>query len=87
MKPQEKLFYIFIMFFKKTYPICNSKFTCYYVSYAIDVFEQAGYSRKQLLYYLSKWERKGFYDYGVGIEFGWFNEDKIPQVYLDLMNF
>lgn len=31
-------------------------------------------SYKQNLYYLSKWARKGWYDYGVSLDLGWLTD-------------
>lgn len=87
MKPQEKILFVIIMLFRKTVPINGIKMTFYYVNQIVDMLENCGYSRKQLLYYLSKWEKKGFYEYGVGLEYGWLKEKDIPQAYLDLMSF
>lgn len=40
---------------------------------------------KRAWYYLSKWDRLGFYEWGVTEDLGWFILDKIPQRYLDLL--
>lgn len=36
---------------------------------------------KQCWYYLDKWSRKGFYDYGVTLDLGWFEADKFIGEY------
>lgn len=40
---------------------------------------------KRCWYYLEKWDRLGFYDYGVTLDLGWIYTDKIPQRYRDLL--
>lgn len=40
---------------------------------------------KRAWYYLSKWDRLGFYEWGVTEDLGWLILDKIPQRYLDLL--
>ena len=40
---------------------------------------------KRAWYYLEKWDRLGFYDYGVSLDMGWLIMDKIPQRYKDLL--
>lgn len=51
------------------------------VRYVVQIFALLGFPRKQLVYYLKKWSRKGFYDYGVNIELGWFEIDKLNSEY------
>lgn len=41
---------------------------------------------KRCWYYLEKWLDKGFYDYGVTLDLGWFYLDKIPPEYLKVIN-
>lgn len=40
---------------------------------------------KRCWYYLRKWGNLGFYDYGVTEDLGWFETDKIPQRYLEIV--
>ena len=40
---------------------------------------------KRCWYYLDKWLEKGFYDYGVTLDLGWFEVDKLPQAYKDII--
>lgn len=40
---------------------------------------------KRGLYYLGKWSKLGFYDYGVTIDLGWIYVDKIPDRYKELL--
>lgn len=30
---------------------------------------------KQILYYLGKWSKRGWYDYGVSLDLGWLTEE------------
>ena len=40
---------------------------------------------KRCWYYLRKWGNLGFYNYGVTEDLGWFELDKIPQRYLEIV--
>lgn len=40
---------------------------------------------KRCWYYLEKWDRLGFYNWGVTIDLGWFELDKIPQRYAEIV--
>lgn len=42
--------------------------------------------RKRCWYYLDKWARRGFYDYGVNLELGWFWMDRLPLEYQKIIN-
>lgn len=46
-----------------------------------NIFERLGFSYKQLMYYVRKWSDRGFYDYGVILDFGWFEFDKLTGEY------
>lgn len=46
-----------------------------------NIFERLGFSYKQLMYYVKKWSDKGFYDYGVSLDLGWFEFDKLDGEY------
>lgn len=35
-------------------------------------------------YYLKKWDGLGFYNYGVTLDLGWFELDKIPPRYMEI---
>ena len=41
---------------------------------------------KQCCYYLKKWSRLGFYDYGVTLDLGWFEPAKIPPRYSEIVS-
>ena len=47
----------------------------------IRFFVLMGFSWKQLDYYLKKWCDIGFYDYGVDLELGWFEFEKLKGEY------
>lgn len=52
----------------------------------IHILEEAGYiHHKRAWYLLSKWTRLGFYEYGVNLELGWFEPDKLPERYKVLL--
>ena len=40
---------------------------------------------KRCWYYLSKWDRLGFYDYGVTLDLGWFYPEELPPRYLEIV--
>lgn len=40
---------------------------------------------KRCLYLLEKWDRLGFYDYGVTLDLGWFYSNKMPKRYSELI--
>lgn len=40
---------------------------------------------KRCWYYLAKWSRLGFYDYGVTLDLGWFYPDDLPTRYLEII--
>ena len=43
--------------------------------------------RKRCIYLLKKWARKGFYDYGVTLDLGWFEPRYMPDRYKEILNF
>lgn len=47
----------------------------------VNIFSRLGFPHKQLWYYLEKWSGLGLYDYGVTLDLGWFNPDKLPPQY------
>ncbi|MCM1215929.1 MAG: hypothetical protein NC548_15590 [Lachnospiraceae bacterium] len=49
-----------------------------------NAFYNLGFSYKQLMYYVTKWSDKGFYNYGVALDLGWFEFDKLTGEYLKL---
>ena len=40
---------------------------------------------KRCWYYLEKWLEKDFYNYGVTLDLGWFELDKIPHAYKEII--
>lgn len=46
-----------------------------------NIFERLGFSYKQLMYYVRKWCDRGFYDYGVTLDLGWFEFGKLTGEY------
>lgn len=46
-----------------------------------NIFERLGFSYKQLMYYVKKWSDRGFYDYGVTLDLGWFEFGKLTGEY------
>lgn len=72
---------------------------CYrYITHIRDKVYQGTYSPRDLIdiidewlphkrawYYLEKWDRLGFYNYGVTLDLGWIEDNKIPQRYLELV--
>lgn len=40
---------------------------------------------KRCWYLLSKWADLGFYDYGVALDLGWFDDDEMPDRYKELI--
>ena len=47
----------------------------------VDMFDALGFPHKRLWYYISKWDKLGFYDYGVAEDLGWFYPDKFTGEY------
>jgi len=41
---------------------------------------------KRCWYYLEKWSRIGFYDYGVTLDLGWLYVNEIPERYLNVLD-
>jgi hypothetical protein len=41
---------------------------------------------KRCWYLLEKWDSKGFYNYGVTLDLGWFEDKNMPPRYLNLVN-
>lgn len=44
-----------------------------------EIFQRFGFSYKQLYYYLTKWSDRGFYNWGVNIELGWFEFEHLDK--------
>lgn len=74
MKPLEIIFFIFVVKAHERLSVRD----------VINMLVSAGVSHKQLLYFLRKWASKGFYNYGVSIDTGWLETDKLSGNYSDL---
>ena len=46
-----------------------------------NVFYSLGFPIKRLWRYLEKWAGKGFYNYGVTLDLGWFEEENLTGEY------
>lgn len=89
MKPLERIF--FIACIKNCTFVSYNHFTgaCvgtdeFTVRGVIYMFELLGFSGKQLRYYLSKWSSRGFYDYGVSLDLGWFEFENLKGEYKEI---
>lgn len=74
MKPLEIIFFILVVKYGKRISVRD----------IINILGAAGVSQKQLLYFLRKWSGKGFYNYGVSLDLGWLETDKLSGNYSDL---
>ena len=52
----------------------------------VNAFSDLGFPYKRLWYYLDKWFGRGFYDYGVTGDLGWFYPDKFVGEYEAMYN-
>lgn len=73
MKDLEKIFFYHCLF-----AYCLNPYNT--INNIVDMYIKIGIPQKQILYYLEKWVRKGFYDYGVNIAFGWFYTNHIQGI-------
>lgn len=76
MKPLERVFFqacVMKMLLNTEYKVTFRQI--------VNVFCALGFSHKRLWYYISKWEKQGFYDYGVTEDLGWFYPDKFTGEY------
>lgn len=55
--------------------------TCKFLRDIVDIFHSMGFPNKRLWWYLEKWNDIGFYDYGVALDLGWFEENKLTAEY------
>lgn len=76
MKEDEKLFFVLCFQLRMQYGID--------VRNIINML-QPFVNKKRLWYLLEKWFKQGFYDYGVSLDLGWFEIEKIPNRYSDLL--
>lgn len=79
MKPLEEIFFrACINEQKRKLKVGDREFSIRVIG---NIFERLGFSYKQLMYYVQKWSDKGFYDYGVSIDLGWLEFDKLDGGY------
>ena len=71
MKPLERIFF----------QACVMQRGMMSVREIIAMFCALGFSEKQLLCYVDKWDKLGFYEYGVTLDLGWFYIDKLTGEY------
>jgi len=82
MKPLERIF--FIACINEQRRVCDLGNREFSIRVIGNIFERIGFSYKQLMYYVQKWSDRGFYDYGVTLDLGWFNFDKLNGEYLEI---
>lgn len=79
MKPLERIF--FIACIREQMRVIELKDREFSVRIIGNIFSRLGFSYKQLMYYVEKWTHRGFYDYGVTFDLGWFYLDKLKGEY------
>ena len=84
MKPLERIFFMTcVNEQKRVLDISKREFSVRNIG---NIFERLGFSYKQLMYYVQKWSNNGFYDYGVTLDLGWFDFEKLNGEYLAIYN-
>lgn len=84
MKPLERIFFMACVHEQqRKYLLADREFS---VREIAKIFERLGFPYKQLMYYVQKWSDRGFYDYGVALDLGWFYLDKLTGEYLVIYN-
>lgn len=82
MKPLERIFFIAcVNEQRRTISPDKREFSVRVIG---NIFSRLGFSYKQLMYYVQKWSGKGFYDYGVTLDLGWFYFDKFTGEYKEI---
>ena len=79
MKPLERIFFLACVNEQICMKSCNG--TEFSIRAIANIFSRLGFSYKQLCYYLEKWSEKGFYNYGVSLDLGWLEIDKLTGEY------
>ena len=79
MKPLERIFFEACIHEQIT--SCDLLHREFSVRVIGNIFSRLGFPYKQLMYYVEKWSNKGFYDYGVTLDLGWFYPDKLSGEY------
>lgn len=88
MKPLERKFFKTCcrqINYNKVDDISNISFINPMCVIAENFSNKYGINIKMLERYLEKWERYGFYDYGIGVFFGWFKFDLLPEQYKEII--
>lgn len=71
MKPLERIFFqACLMNCRKYDSLLRTEYRT--IRDIVKQFTDMGFPQKRLLYYLGKWDGKGFYEHGVTIDLGWF---------------
>lgn len=82
MKPLERIFFIAcVNEQRRVISLDKREFSIRTIG---NIFSRLGFSYKQLMYYVWKWERRGFYDCGVASDLGWFYFDKFTGEYKEI---
>ena len=77
MKIDEIIFFIMCYVLRNGYGV--------YIRDVVDYLEDQ-IPRKRMWYYLKKWAKLGFYEYGVALDLGWFEYKKMPDRYRSIIN-
>ena len=72
MKPDEAVFFAYCYFLRTKYHL--------HIRDVVACFEGLMHI-KRIEYLLDKWSKLGFYNYGVSMDLGWFEDDKLPERY------
>lgn len=78
MKNDEVIFFAYCYVLRTKYDVS--------VRAVVNMFEGVIH-HKRCWYLLQKWASKfGFYDYGVALDFGWFEDSRMPESYKTIIN-
>ena len=77
MKKDEIIFFIHCYILRSGYSV--------YIRDVVNYLEDQ-IPRKRMWYYLDKRSELGFYNYGVTMDLGWFEYDKMPERYRKLID-
>ena len=82
MKPLERIFFEACLHEQLiSYDLSRREFSVRVIG---NIFSRLGFPYKQLMYYVEKWSLKGFYEYGVTLDLGWFYVDKLAGEYKEI---
>lgn len=76
MKIDEIIFFAYCYVFRTNYNVS--------IRDIIHLFSEQ-MPEKRCWYLLKKWSRKGFYDYGVALDLGWFESRYMPEQYKNIL--